>query len=46
MRKKYKDSQILFLVPFPGLPGISEGSEIASRMLETAPHPCSAGLHS
>lgn len=44
-KKKCKRLQRLFLAPLPGLLGISEGSETVSSMVETAAHPCPAGLH-
>lgn len=44
-KKKCKRPQRLFLAPFPSFHGISEGSEIVSRMVGIAPHSCPACLH-
>lgn len=44
-KKKCKRPQRLFLAPFPSFHGISEGSEIAPRMVGIAPHSCPACLH-
>ena len=38
-RKNYQGPQRLYSAPFPSLPGISEDSETASTMVETAPQP-------